>query len=225
MDLMEYVWSGVAIFFVLYVLARILSKKLISQMTLFDFIAGITLGSMTSTTFLSPNVTLGRGALALILFSMLVLIIDYSTMKSLRIRKLVNSEPTVLMDNGRILVTEMKKVRFTVDELIAGLRKNGVFQFSDVQTAVLETDGSVSVLRKGANSPVTLKDMKLEPSPAMFPQIVLVQGKVLKEKLNASGYSGTWLDEQLSTYGYTDKQNLLVVQVNPDGTLYIATTE
>jgi uncharacterized membrane protein YcaP (DUF421 family) len=221
LELGEFILRGITIFFILYILARILSKKLISQMTLFDFIAGITLGSMTATTFLSPNLPFIRGALALTLFSLLVLVIDYWTLKSLFIRKIFNSEPTLLMDNGRILSKEMRKVRFTIDELIAELRKKGVFLFSEVQTAVLETDGSVSVLKKADCSPVTPKNMKIFSSPVSFPQIVILQGKVLDESLNMSGHSKAWLEDQIHNHGFPDYDNILVAQVNPDGTLYI----
>lgn len=224
MGLGEFILRGITIFFILYILARILSKKLISQMTLFDFIAGITLGSMTATTFLSPSLPFIRGALALALFSFLVLVIDYWTMKSLFIRKFFNSEPTLLMDNGRILIKEMRKVRFTIDELIAELRKKGVFLFSEVQTAVLETDGSVSVLKKSDFSPVTPINMKIVTEPVTFPQIVILQGKVLDEPLDQSGYSKVWLENQLYNQGFSSYENILVAQVNPDGTLYIEKT-
>ncbi|GEN52297.1 DUF421 domain-containing protein [Halobacillus faecis] len=220
---LEFIGTGVTVFITLYVLARILSKKLISQMTLFDFIAGITLGSMTATTFLSDNVTLARGALGLLTFAALVLLIDYLTLKSLAIRKLVNSQPTVLMDNGRIIIKNMKKVRFNVDELIAELRKAGVFQFSDVQTAILETDGSVSVLRKAQFSPITPLDLKLDPHPVTFSHVVMVQGKVLPDQLNASGYSEAWLEDRLQSHGVSNRKDVLVAQVNTDGTLFIET--
>ncbi|MEC3885414.1 DUF421 domain-containing protein [Halobacillus sp. HZG1] len=222
---LEFVGTGIIVFIILYVLARILSKKLISQMTLFDFIAGITLGSMTATTFLADNVTLSRGALGLLTFAALVLVIDYLTLKSLTIRKLVNSQPTLLMDNGKILIKNMKKVRFNVDELIAELRKAGVFQFSDVQTAILETDGSVSVLRKSEATPVTSRDMKLETAPAKYSHVVMVQGKILRHQLNASGYSEAWLQDQLQAHGISNVKEVLVAQVNPDGTIFVETVE
>ncbi|CDQ17796.1 DUF421 domain-containing protein [Halobacillus karajensis] len=222
-DWMEFTGRGITVFFILYILARILSKKLISQMTLFDFIAGITLGSMTATTFLSKETTLSKGAFGLLLFAILVLVIDYFTMKSLIIRKLVNSEPTLLMDNGRILIKNMKKVRFTIDELIAELRKNGVFRFDNVQTAILETDGSVSVLQKADYSPVTPKGLRMETTPISFPRVVVVQGKILRKNLNASGYDETWLKEQLNHHGVTEWKDVLVVQINPDGTIYLET--
>ncbi|REJ10390.1 DUF421 domain-containing protein [Halobacillus trueperi] len=222
---LEFVGTGVTVFILLYVLARILSKKLISQMTLFDFIAGITLGSMTATTFLSDNVTLSKGALGLLTFAALVLLIDYLTLKSLTIRKLVNSQPTLLMDNGKILIKNMKKVRFNVDELIAELRKAGVFQFSDVQTAILETDGTVSVLRKSDASPVTTRDMKLETAPVSYSHVVMVQGKILQKQLNASGYSEAWLLDRLQSHGVSNLKDVLVAQVNHDGTLFVEKTE
>ncbi|RDY69014.1 DUF421 domain-containing protein [Halobacillus trueperi] len=222
---LKFVGTGVTVFILLYVLARILSKKLISQMTLFDFIAGITLGSMTATTFLSDNVTLSKGALGLLTFAALVLLIDYLTLKSLTIRKLVNSQPTLLMDNGKILIKNMKKVRFNVDELIAELRKAGVFQFSDVQTAILETDGTVSVLRKSDASPVTSRDLKLETAPVSYSHVVMVQGEILRKQLNASGYSEAWLLDRLRSHGVSNLKDVLVAQVNHDGTLFVEKTE
>ncbi|WP_226579726.1 YetF domain-containing protein [Halobacillus litoralis] len=225
MNTIDFIGNGLIIFFVLYILARILTKKLISQLTLFDFIAGITLGSMTSTTFLSPDVSLGRGILALVLFSLLVLLIDMWSLKSVAIRKVFNSKPTLLMDNGRILQNEMKKVRYNVDELIAELRKKGVFYFHEVQTAVLETDGSVSVLRKSESLPLTASDLKIEAKPVYFPQLVVVQGQVDEKKLAECGYSQEWLQAQIKKHGYDEFQELLVVQLNPNGKIYLASKE
>ncbi|MYL28716.1 DUF421 domain-containing protein [Halobacillus halophilus] len=222
MNTVLYMGSGIVLFFILYILARTLGKKLTSQMTLFDFIAGITLGSMTATTFLSPSVSLQRGILGLALFSGLVFIIDHLTLKSLLVRRIFNSEATVLMKDGRIQIKEMKKARFTVDELIAELRKTGVFSFTHVEAAVLETDGTVSVLKKAEAAPVTPSDLNLVTQTAVFPYLVIMDGKVVKKQLQKSGFSEEWLQEKIIAAGYPSVEKIAAGQVHPDGTLYIS---
>ncbi|WP_281658143.1 DUF421 domain-containing protein [Halobacillus sp. Cin3] len=222
MNTVMYLGNGIVLFFVLYMLARTLGKKLTSQMTLFDFIAGITLGSMTATTFLSPSVSLPRGILALALFSGLVFLIDHLTLKSLLIRRIFNSEASMLMKDGRIQMEEMKKVRFTVDELIAELRKKGVFSFSQVEAAVLETDGTVSVLRKADASPVTPAQMNLVTQTISSPYLVITDGKVVKKQLQQSGFSEQWLQEQVKTAGYVSFKEISACQIHQDGSLYLS---
>lgn len=222
MNTVLYMGSGIVLFFILYILARTLGKKLTSQMTLFDFIAGITLGSMTATTFLSPSVSLHRGILGLGLFSGLVFLIDHLTLKSLLVRRIFNSEATVLMKNGRIQLKEMKKARFTVDELIAELRKTGVFSFTHVEAAVLETDGTVSVLKKAEAAPVTPSDMNFLTQPSAFPYLVIMDGKVVKKQLQESGFSEEWLREKIIEAGYPSVEKIAAGQVHPDGTLYLS---
>ncbi|ELK44663.1 DUF421 domain-containing protein [Bacillus sp. SB49] len=225
MVLVDFLLRGFIMFALLYILARILSKKLISQLTLFDFIAGITLGSMTSNTFLTPDLPLWHGIAALVLFSALVMIMDIWTIKSFRVRKWLNSEPTLLIDNGKILEEGMAKVRFTVDELIGELRKSGVFHFRDVQVAVLETDGTVSVLRKSQYTPLTQGDIGMKGNEQSFPQVVIIQGNLLPNSLAATGYSEEWIEDKIAERGISDWAEIVTAQLDTEGNLYIDRSE
>ncbi|WP_281975733.1 DUF421 domain-containing protein [Halobacillus litoralis] len=223
MSYLEVLSRGLVLFSTLYFLARVLNKKLISQMTFFDFVAGITLGSMTATLTFSVNVSLGKGVFGLILFALLVLIIDVLCLKNFHLRKVFNSEPTVLMDNGKVLENGMKKVRFTVDELLIQLRKKNVFHFSDVESAVLETDGSVSVLKKAGRQTITQQDLNIIKKTAGLPQIVMIEGNVLPYSLKSMGKDESWLKNQLKQRGISDLTDVIVAQLSATDELYIDT--
>ncbi|MGP4060327.1 DUF421 domain-containing protein [Halobacillus sp. H74] len=223
MSYLEVLSRGLVLFSTLYFLARVLNKKLISQMTFFDFVAGITLGSMTATLTFSVNVSLGKGVFGLILFALLVFLIDVLCLKNFHLRKVFNSEPTVLMDNGKVLENGMKKVRFTVDELLIQLRKKNVFHFSDVESAVLETDGSVSVLKKAGRQTITQQDLNIIKKTAGLPQIVMIEGNVLPYSLKSMGKDESWLKNQLKQRGISDLTDVIVAQLSATDELYIDT--
>ncbi|SEA84676.1 Uncharacterized membrane protein YcaP, DUF421 family [Thalassobacillus cyri] len=215
----------VVVFTVLYVVARVLNKKLISQMTFFDFVAGITLGSMTATIILTSNLTLMKGLTGLVLFGGLVLLVDYMTLNNFHLRKLFNSEPTVLMNNGHILEDGMKRVRFTVDELLSQLRKKNIFYLSEVDTAILETDGTVSVLKKSSMQSPTNNDLNVVKPSKKLPQTFIIQGKVLEDSLHAAGKGRNWLTETLKQKGIKDINDVIAAQVDGQGNVFLDTRQ
>ncbi|MFG6115972.1 DUF421 domain-containing protein [Halobacillus sp. MO56] len=215
----------VLVFATLYIVARVLNKKLISQMTFFDFVAGITIGSMTATTILSPSVSLVKGAAGLVLFGVLVLLIDYLTLNNFHLRKLFNSEPTVLMNNGHILEDGMKRVRFTIDELLSQLRKKNVFYLSEVDTAILETDGTVSVLKKSSVQTPTNSDLNIVKPSKKLPQTFIIQGKVLENSLHAAGKDRNWMTQTLNQHGIKNINDVIVAQVDGQGNVFLDTRQ
>lgn len=225
MEWTEMVFRTLVIFVVLYVAARVLNKKLISQMTFFDFLAGITIGSLTASIILSTDLGLGTGVGALLLFSALVLLIDYTVVKSFRLRKVFNSEPTILVKNGKVLEEGMEKVRFNVDELLTRLRKKGYFYLDEVDTAMLETDGSVSVLAQPQYQPVVRQDMKMTAPYRGRPEAFVVDGHILESGLKAMGKDRQWAEKTLKERGIRDLEEVVAAQIDAQGNVYIDTRE
>ncbi|MBM7554199.1 DUF421 domain-containing protein [Thalassobacillus pellis] len=223
MDMLELSGRVVVIFVVLYGLARTLNKKLISQMTFFDFVAGITLGSMTATITFNTNLEFWKGLLALVLFAVLVFLIEMATLKSFKARKIFNSEPTILINNGQILEDGMAKVRMNVDELLFQLRKKNFFYLSDVDSAVLETDGTVSVLPKTSAQPATKSDVNISQLSRNIPQTFIIQGNVLEHSLKAAGKDKAWVKQLMNQWGINKLEDIIVAQVDQLGGVYIDT--
>ncbi|SEC60391.1 DUF421 domain-containing protein [Paenibacillus sp. GP183] len=200
--------------------SRILGKKLISQMTFFDFVAGTTFGSIGGNLMFKKDVPLWLGLLSLSAFSLLVLLSDFIAMKSSRGRRLLESQYTVIIENGQVRDDLLKGIRLSVHELLMLLRKKDIFYLDEVETAILETDGTITVLKKAQALPLSRSDMNIQSSSRGLPILCVVEGNVLEENLKPVGKSRKWLLKELYKRG-VQLENVLFVQMDSKGTLFV----
>ena len=150
----------------IYVLALILSKligiKIISQMNFFDFIVGISVGSMIAKIIIDKDHVVFSGIVALIVFALLTIATSYLNLKSYTARRIINAKTLILIENGRIIDKNMKRLRITVNELMMKLREKDVFNLEDVQFAIMESSGQLSVLVKANKKLITSDDMNIK---------------------------------------------------------------
>ncbi|MDG5789645.1 DUF421 domain-containing protein [Evansella sp. AB-P1] len=208
-------------FIILYILCRILNKKLIAQMTFFDFVAGITIGSVAAGAMLQPNTPLSISMTGLILFCIYTFITSIIAIKSLWGRKVLEDEPTYLIKNGEVLENGLKKNRMTIDSLITNLRKKGVFYVDQVESAILETDGTVSVLKKPAYLDVMKKDINQFQSSRGVPQAFIIDGKILTSTLNMLGKDINWVKGILKKNNISKLDEVFFAQIDIEGTIYL----
>jgi uncharacterized membrane protein YcaP (DUF421 family) len=209
------------VFFALYVWCRILGRKLISQITFFDFVSGITLGTISGSIMFSQYVPLTVGLVGLSLFALFALIIDIMVLKSFRARKILDSEPTLIVKNGEVLEEGMKKARLTMDDLLMLLRKKNVFYVDEVDTALFEIDGTVSVLKKSKSLPVTPKDLKIVSSSRGLPQTFIIDGEILENSLDAIGKDKLWVESILHSKGISKVDDVALAQIDQQDQVYI----
>jgi len=196
---------------------------MISQMTFFDFTVGIMIGSAAGTAALGPyTASLASGAAVLVTVSGLVILIGYLHIKSFRFRKLVDSEPVVAIERGQIVDKNLAKERFTLDELTALLREKNIFKLADVEFAVLEHDGKLSVLPKSAKQPVKPADMNLSPPYQGLGKDIVIDGVVMQENLQDANLDREWLLNQLQTYGIDKVEEVFYAGVDDANRLYVS---
>ncbi|QHS23648.1 DUF421 domain-containing protein [Virgibacillus sp. MSP4-1] len=208
-------------FTVLLILARIMGKKQISQFTFFDYVVGITIGSISATVAINEGVKMTNGILALIYLTIFLFIISYIALKSFAFRDIVEGSPTVLVENGKILEDNLKKVRFTFDDLLIKLREKNAFKVSDVELAVLETDGKVSVMLKSGMQPLTPQTMGMMVEEEHRPQIVIIDGKLIEKKLTEYGYTKEWLLGEINKQGAQNFSDVFLAQIDSKGNVYV----
>jgi uncharacterized membrane protein YcaP (DUF421 family) len=208
-------------FIVAYILCRMLGKKLISQMTFFDFVAGISIGTIIGSIMFSKDVKLTVGLIGLIFFFLIVLLIDFLVVKSFISRKIFNGESTMIIKQGKILEEGMRKVRLNMDELLLKLRKKNVFYLDEVEMAIFETDGSLSVLKKSESLPVTRKDLSLTALSRGQAQALIIDGQKLDSTLTMTGKNQEWLDSILQAQGISNVSDVFFAQVDEQNNVYI----
>jgi uncharacterized membrane protein YcaP (DUF421 family) len=216
----EIILRALLAFTIMLIIARILGKPTISQLTYHDFVVTITLGALTANLTFNTEVKIGNMVTAILTFTLIAYILMRLALKSRMFRKWVSGQPTVIIQNGKILEDNMRKQKLTLDTLIQELREKNIFDLDEVDYAVLETNGNFSVLRKSDYLPVIHKDLKMKPKKQLFPVELIMDGQIIGENLQQNGLSRKWLESQLKKRGHSlDSVNYAVRSTN--GSLFI----
>ncbi|HLS10281.1 DUF421 domain-containing protein [Lentibacillus sp.] len=224
MTIPELLLRLVLAFLVLFTMARIMGRKEISQMTFFNFVSAIAIGSLSANFALSQDVSIRNGVIAIIAWTIFTLLMGFMDIKSNNIRKVTTGQPLIVVKNGRIMENSLRKARLDIDSLRALLRQKNVFAISDVDYAIFETSGKLSVLKKELKQSVTKLDMNVAGTTTNVYPIatkVIVDGVVNTNNLSALNLDMNWLEQQVNQAGVKTFSQIFYAEVQPDGTLYI----
>lgn len=211
---------SLSILAILFFITKLLGKRQISQLSYFEYIGGMTIGDIAAevSTGLEQNYT--HGVFSILVFSMIPFLAGLLALKNKKIRDFVEGKATVVIKDGKILEDNLKKEKYTSDELLELLRKKDVFRVADVEFAVLEAAGELNVLVKKENQPLTPSMVGLQVATEKEPQTVIMDGKILDEPLTASGHNRHWLLTELKKIGIS-QDNVFIGQVDSTGVLTV----
>lgn len=210
-------------FLVLFILTRILGRKEITQMTFFNFVSAIAIGSITANLVVNSNLSIRNGVLAIVGWSIFTLLMDFIDIKSKSGKKVVTGEPLIVIKDGNIVDKTLRKSRLDLDSLNAMLRQKNIFSFADVDYAIFETNGKLSVLPKDNKKPVTKFDMNISNTSKLYPipTEVISDGVILTDNLDKLNLDVKWMKQQLKQLGINSISEVLFAQVQTDGSLFI----
>ncbi len=209
-------------YFIALMVSRLIGRKMISQMTFFDYVIGITLGSVTANLAMVSQIPNSSAITVLITLAVLTILLDYIHIKSLFVRKKLDSEPTVLIENGKIINQNMKKSHVTINELLMQLRGKDMFNIADVEFAILETDGSLSVLPKSQNMPLTPSDLNISTKYKGLTKDLVIDGSIISENLKYINLDEQWLYNRIKKYGVTDIEDVFYAGLDSSGNLFVS---
>lgn len=198
----------------LFLIGKLIGKKQISQLNLFDYIVGITIGSIGADISLDLEKDLIAGLLSLFIFGIIAYLISLITLKSMKCRRLFTGVPTVLVENSKIIESGLKKTKIDINDLLAEARIAGYFNLDEINYAIMEINGNISFLPKDSEKPVTKKDMKIKPDSSGLTTNAIIDGKYMKNNMKAIGKDEKWLQHELKVQGYDSYDNLLLVTVD-----------
>lgn len=213
-------WKSLLIFAMLIFLTRVIGRKLLSQMSFFDYVIGITIGTIAGS-YVVQAVEGMWVLLSPLILTLCTIAFGYMNMKSIHIRKITEGEPVVVVQNGKILDKNLSRLRYHIDDLEMQLRDKGVFNFGDVEFAVLEPHGQLSVLKKTQNQPLTPKDLKLQTQYQGLATEIIKDGVVFDKNLKQNNLSFDWLYQELKKRNIDSVSNIVYAAVNTDGSLFI----
>ena len=194
---------------VLFLLAKLMGTKQVSQMTLFDYVVGITIGSIAAELATELEEPL-RPLTALIVYGVTAFVISILTNKFLKVRSIVTGKPLVLLENGVIYRENLKKARLDLNEFLTYCRIGGWFDLNQLQSAVLEHNGVVSFLPKETDRPATPMDLHLDPKQSQVQTPFVMDGKLLPDNIHQAGKEEAWVHRALLRQGYKDESGVLL---------------
>jgi uncharacterized membrane protein YcaP (DUF421 family) len=221
-DYMHIIISSILFAITLYTITKIGGKKQLSELSFFEYVSGITIGSIAGEVIMGLDGNMLHGVLAIMVFGAFTYLHDLLGIKSKTFRDLVEGKSTVLIKDGKVLEENLKKEKYTIDELNSLLRQKNVFKTADVEFAVLEPKGDLSVLLKKELQPLTAKDLNLPLAPEKEPYTIIMDGNILDDSLASAGKNRGWLDIELANLGVTI-DNVFLGQVDSYGKLTIDT--
>ena len=194
---------------VLFLLAKLMGTKQVSQMTLFDYVVGITIGSIAAelaTELEEP----ARPLTALVLYGVIAFLISILTNKSVKARAVVTGKPLVLLENGVIYRQNLKKARLDLNEFLTYCRINGYFDLNQIHTALMEHNGNISFLPREQDRPATPEDLGSHPKQAKVQTPFIMDGRLLRENIRKAGKEEAWVHRALLRQGYRQESQVLL---------------
>lgn len=207
---------------ILLVLGRIIGRKLISRITFYDFIVGVTIGSIGVRIALGSQESPLLASISVVTITTLVVITDYLDIKSIKFRKWVDDEPVILISNGKLLDYNFGKVKITINELMMLLREKDIFNVDDVALAEIETDGQLTVLPKPNKQTVTTGDLNVKVKSSGLMIDIIIDGEIMYSNLQNTNHDEKWIKNELKVHKIANVEDVFYAGLNAQGNLYIS---
>lgn len=215
--LYETIFGILALFF----FTKVLGKTQIAQLTAFDFIAAIVLGELVGNALFDEKAGLFEIGYVIVLWGVILYIIEMITQKFKQTRFVLEGKPSIIIHEGQLIYEEMRKNKIDIGELQHLLRMKDVFALQEVEYAILETNGDVSVLKKAAYQTPTKKDLNVAPSKPFIASTIITDGEIVKDNLAEAGLSEEWLFSELERQGYSDFKDIFYAEWMEDKKFFI----
>ena len=219
----EMILRATGSFFAILILARIIGKKQLSQLTFFHYVTGITVGSIASEIAAQAETPFWDGLISLVWWCILTIAVTTVSLKSKKLRILFDGKPTVLMKDGVIFASALKKERIHIDELMMMLREKDIYSLDEVLHVTFETNGQIGVMKKPSSRNVTQQDMQIKPTEVLhFPVEIISDGKIIYENLHEANLDEQWLMRKLRKKNIENADDIYFAQLLENGSIFIS---
>lgn len=210
MDFFKVLSSSLASLAALFILTKIMGNREMSQLSMFDYISSIALGSIAGELAVQSTDSFWEPLVSMIIFAVITFGISWATCKSIYLRRFFEGQAILLYQNGQIFEKNLLKAKMDIDELLSVCRISGYYDLAEIHTVYLETNGKISVLPMADKRPATPSDHNLSPTQTYPMANVIIDGKILNDNLKSTGKNITWVEKQLQTNGITDIHDIIL---------------
>lgn len=196
--------------FTLFIVTKILGKKQVSELSLFDYVIGISIGNFAAEMTINIESNEFNGLWAVIIFGLVAYIVSWLSMKSVKLRRIMMGTPTIIIQDGKILKENMKKVHLEINELLEECRIKGYFDISNIEYAIMEVNGEMSFLPKSEYKPVTPLDMNINTDKSLLLASIIIDGKIMTNNLHLMNKDKEWLYKRIKKEGIKDIKDIIL---------------
>lgn len=224
MQILEYIIIPVISLIVLFIITKMMGYRQVSQLNMYDYINGITIGSIASELVMGGFDNILQPLIAMVVYAIVIILLSKAACSSLKLRKLIDGQAVVLYENNQIYNEELEKAKLDLDEFLMQCRIAGYFNLNELQTVVLETNGSFSFFPKEKYRPAVVNDLNITINKVKLPTILVKQGIIFHDNLSMIGQDEKWLEGELNVRGIPlsdvilmfqeDNSNLAVYSIN-----------
>lgn len=213
-DFLNICFRTILVLIILFFITKMMGKKQISELNFFDYVVGITIGSIAADISLDIEKNMIAGIAALFIYGFISYIISFVSIKSILARRFFIGVPTILVEKGKIIESGLKKSKIDVNDLLMVARENGYFNLDEIDYALMEVNGNISFLPKEKEKPVTKKDMKIKCSNEGLTVNAIIDSKYMVNNMKAINKDKEWLDHELKVNGYDNYDNILLATID-----------
>ena len=201
---------------------RVMGKRQLGELEPVELVVAVLVSDLAATPLQELGTPLSYGLVPVFTLLFCEVIVSAAVLKFRGVRKIVSGSPGIIIENGKIDRTVMKKNRYTIDEMMEHLRKSGIVDISTVKSAILETDGTLSTILFNIDLPVTPKQIGIEPEESEIPLVLISDGEIVQDSVDRLGFDERYLEKRLRENGYSDASEVFLMTVDRGGKIYIA---
>ncbi len=209
------------LYIVVVTVMRIMGKRQIGELQPFELVIAIMLSELASVPMQDTGIPLIHGLIPILTLMFLEIFLSYITLKSRKLRKLVCGTASVLIQHGKVLEEELRSQRFNLDDLMEELRLSGYLNISDIEYAILENSGKLSIIPKSEKSPITCKDLNLSKQEEKLPVALVLDGEISYNNLKYLGKDTKWLLEKLKENNISRIEDAFIAMLDSSGNLFV----
>lgn len=223
MNILYIVFTSIGAVTVLFVLTKIMGNRQMSQLSMFDYINGITIGSIAAEMATALEGDFILPLIAMVVFTIISIIISVISTKSIRLRRILTGKALILLQDGKLFEGNLKKAHLDVNEFLTQCRTAGFFNISELHTAILESNGKISFLPMSLHRPATPNDFNLKPDEESTVINIIIDGKIMADNLKFTGNNEVWLKNELHAQGFSDYSEVFLAtcDINNNLSVYV----
>ena len=210
MEVLQVVLASLFSAVILFLIAKVIGHKQVAQLEFFDYITGITIGSIAAELATTLDKPWWKPTISMLVFGSITVALSIITRRFAKSRKFINGTPTIIMNDGKLYRENMKKAKLELSEFLLLCRQEGYFNLNDIQAAVFEYNGKLSILPISTKRPLNPEDMELNPKPEHIGTEIIMDGRVMGDNLKRKGLNDDWLQKELKKQGYRTAKEIFL---------------